>query len=576
MKTNLWRFLTLLTVAILAVAALGMAGCSSDGGDDTPIYDGDVPDGDTSDGDTSDGDEPDGDEPDGDEPDGDTLPDGDDPDGDVVDGDEPDGDVVDGDETDGDVPTAGSIAGTVYTSEALAASDVQIMLFNSNPFEVWGAVPVAEQTITGVANNTEKAFALTDVPTGRYYMWAYIDVSNDTDASNDVFNVYPRVLTLVAQEPDLRDITGADIYIDAPNPELGSIAGTLHSSAYYQEKRITMVTSRVIEQEKAATVEYWPSSVEFIEPGAAERDYALYNLPDGAYYTFAYVPTGEETAPLAYGSPYDALEIIVAEEAKKDYADEHFYLGVADPAFGSISGTISLPTAVEGELGVYVFSSKVEEDVTSVEPLALILVKNDGVSTNFPYTIGNLGNQTDIWVAGGIQLDAEHLALGYHSESLSINLAVPAEKDLLGKNMSIPITELSGTVTVSSESDPGWARVVLADMSVNILENPMITVNDFGGGTDVPLSAPSRGTMSGDYTMFPVKGGSWSVVVVLDTDAVEGISDQDQWCFQWSDKKGLAPKITIDGTQLEITGQNISVDTSLAGGWLCSAPPASK
>lgn len=568
MTTYTWRILGVSFMAVLALVTVVAFGCSSDGSDDTPYYDGDAPDGD------EDGDAPDGDA-DGDSPDGDTLPDGDD-----VDGDE-DGDEEDGDEEDGDivVPTSGSISGVLHTGQALAASDATIALFNVNPFEQWGVAPVKTLDIAGDDTLTEKTFTLEEVPTGRYYMWAYLNVGNDQNTANDVFNVYPRVITLVAQEPDLRHVTGANIYIDVLNAELGSISGQLHSSPAYSERRVMMVASRVIDNEERTEIEYWPSSVVFLEGGAnATRPYLFSNLFDGSYYTFAYVSTGETTPPLVYGTPYAPLQIEVATPAKKDYTDAKFYLGLADPSFASISGNIILPRPIEGELGVYVFSSKAEDDsAPEVEPMAFVLVKNDGLTTTIPYVVGNLGSETDIWVAGGLQLSEEKIAFGFHPEALTVDVEDPTRKDLAGKNINVPITEITGTVTVTSDSDPTWIRVVLADISVNWTSfPPTLSINDLGGGVDVELAAPARGTQSASYSMFPVKGGNWSLLVVLDTDLVEGISDGDQWCFQGTvSPPQIAPKKAVDGTALLIdTGWDITVNTASGQGWICTAAPA--
>jgi|GEM_PF-6096323 len=560
------------TMIIIFASFIVVSGCGdsspADGDSDIPEFEWDGP---------------------GEDGDDDTIVDGDDVEN--IDGDSED--IVDGDEEADQPKVLGSISGKVTTSAALSEWNAKVELFDVNPMTEWGAEAVKTVEITGNASTTEETYQFDELEEGIYYLWVYIDVNNNDDEDDDVFAVFPEYIKIDPTKDNFKDRTDADMFVDAQNADLGSISGTLHLSPAYQGKRIMVVTSEF----DTTNPEYWPNSVYFTEASNSEtRTYTNTNLTNGSYYTMLYVFPGEgNPIPLVYRSPYDALEIDVDNNAKKDYTDQHFYLGVADPNFGSISGTLNLPVAIAGEIGVYIFAT--DNSDTNVafknqDSQVILMLDNDETSTAFNYTVGNLKTQEEIFVAGFINLDEDHIGLGYHDPGetpLSIDLNVT--KDLTGIDMDVAITEVSGLLSVTHSKAPAMVRIALADMDVTIDGIQLKTeVYGYGGATDVVFDESGKASASKEYTMFPTYGGEFAIVAVVYTekDGVTTESDYDEtWCYRIvpGSVGGLdilpeLNKVSIDGTVTSYD-YDIDFDTTATGTipltditygtWICSA-----
>lgn len=512
-----------------------------------------------SDGDQVDGDwiPPDGDEPDGDQVDGDGIP---------SDGDEPDGDV---DEDDPDI--AGEISGSVFIGADMAEYDAAIQLYDENPFVNLAALPVDWKELPGGVDALERVYAFTGVESGRYYIRVLVNVGNNDDLLDDVFAVHHEVLTLIVEDEALRVKTGVDIYVAGSDPDLASISGKLHLSAVYQDYRKLVLFS----EKKVGAADFWPGSITFVEPqaGVGQVDYKCGSLSAGDYFITVYVLVADEV-PLVYPSPRATVAVDPDQIGLKDITGQDFYLGLADADFGSIQGTIRLPAPTAGEMGIYVFAN-IDEGVQT-EPQALVMVKNDGTLSNIPYTVGNLVTQEEIWVAGFLRIDEEHITFAYHDPgetALAIDLDNPAKKNLYSKNLDLAITEMTGTLTVSYSTEPALARLVLVELDEGLIDLvPEIVA--YGGGVDVELSS-SRGSVSGDYVMFPVAGGNkWATFVYLDTDGTEGITPDDVICYQDKPLIGDRPTISVNGAKLNVSNVNIHMNTS--SNWSCVDPTQTK
>lgn len=513
---------------------------------------------------------------DGDQVDGDWIPpDGDDPDGDQVDGDgtQPDGDEPDGDEADGDEPDMqGRISGRVFSTVQMAEWNAAIQLYDENPFENLIALPVDWKELPGGVDELEREYQFTGIESGRYYLRVLVDVGNNEDLLDDVFAVYAEVVTLIAEEEDLRVKTGINIYIDGGDPDLGSISGNLFLSAAYQDYRKMVLFS----EKKVGEADFWPACLTFVEPQAGQGQvaYSCGSLPESAYFMKVYVLVANEL-PLVHPSPREAVAVDPSQAELKDITGQDFYLGLADTDFGSIQGSIRLPAPTAGEMGIYVFANI--DDGAATEPQSLVMVKNDGTLTSIPYTVGNLVTQDEIWVAGFLRIDEEHITFAYHEPgetALSIDIDDPGKKNLYSKNLDLAITEMTGTLTVTYNQEPALARLVLVELDEGLIDLvPEIVA--YGGGVDVELSSGGRGSVSGDYVMFPVVGGNkWATFVYLDTDGTEGITPDDIICYQDKPLIGDRPTISVDGTKLDVSNVNVHMNTS--SNWSCVDPTQKK
>lgn len=556
---KIFSILMLISTVILFNATSGCGDSGGNGGDyDVPEFEWDGP---------------------GEDGDDDLVTDGDTTE--AVDGDlESDGDtVVDGDTS--ETEFTGSISGKVTTSQAMAGFDAQVQIFNKNPMVEWGVAAYKNFDIEGDENTVEEEYSFEDLPAGVYYVWVYIDVNNNDDETDDVFAVYPQYVKIDPANENYRDRSDVNMFVDTSNDDLGSISGTLHLAPAYQTKRILVVTTEY----ETTNPEFWPNSVTFTEPAASEtRTYNNTNLTNGTYYTMLYVyPSADNPVPLAYRSPYDSLKIDVEDNTKKDYTDQHFYMGIADPNFGSISGNLILPTAIDGEIGVYLFASNQSEEVkTSAEENSqtLLLLSNDGTSTSFPYTVGNLKSQDEVWVGGYINLDEDHIGMGYYlPEDLENPLSIDLDgtKDLTGIDFEVAITEMSGTLSVTHDKAPVMVKLALVDIELDI---PNVTVNSIGGVATVTIEDPTAPIVE-DYTMFPTYGGEYTIMAVIytekDTAKTEDgdVDDEEETpslydetsCYKvTNDLLPIPETMTVDGTQRNVT-QNINLNTST--GWYC-------
>ncbi|RJO67506.1 MAG: hypothetical protein C4523_09235 [Myxococcales bacterium] len=529
MKPTRAMLLTLLALA--GLWAVWLSGCD---GETEEIY----TDGDASDGDQIDGDEADGDEADGDE----------------ADGDQSDGDETDGDETDGDdVHT--EISGTVRVSEELATYNRQVKIYRRNPFENENAEPMQVLDIAGGAGTTDVAYKFDDVPTATYYLMLYIDIGNNEDDIDDVASVYPDRVVVVQENPVHM---GIDLYAGRQNPDWGSVGGTMYVAEQFQDRQIVVVAAQ---QKPGGDVEFWPSSVDFTYPppesreGEQARAFNLRNLPDGNYYVIAFINMGEDQAPPAQFSPYSPYEILFSDESKRNYAGETFYVGVADPNLGSVSGTITLSGRVpEGLLGVYLYA--IEDKIT---PVSWVFVKKNDEETVYDYVVPNLKAQEQFWVAGFFQPSEFRLSVDFWPEPLTIDFDQPDTKDWTDIDFNIAITEFSGTLAVvTTEANWSLARIFLVNEEGAI-----------GGGADLLLPAPDGGQRTADFVIYPAKGGEWTMTLAIDQNGDNLIDANDPWC---PDPAGA---VLIDGAQLYVDAPApLVVSPDVEGA--CAPPEAGK
>ncbi len=587
MKRNVWSVF-LFVLLVLSLSLICGCGDSDDeaDGDGTPdgdsIVDGDSDTDDVIDGDTSDGDSPlpDGDSTDGDTTDGDTT-DGDTTDGDIADGDHTDGDMTDGDENPSQL---GSISGTVFASNDYAGVRRIVFLYDENPYSDFSITPLKQIELAG-SGNTAELYSFTELIGGQYYVMMRVDVGDDDDASNDVGAVYPDIVSIVPIDPQFRDIESVDLYIGLDNPEKGSISGTLMLSSAYQEKRVYLmaVEFKGVDESGNNIIDAWPSSVQFLNPAPDQmaRSFSLTNLNGGNFFLMAIVDYGESLPLLGYYSPYGPYQISLDErEGQQSYTDEMFYIGVKDPNWGSISGIIELPAALPGkQVGVSLCSAQTvtpenpeEEPVEFCQAETILLVKNDG-STQLPYTLGNLQDGERYIVAALSVLDETHLTGAYYpkwysAQYLEIGFDAQQQSDTVkrdwtGIDFQMPITEVSGTLTVThstfDSATPIWARVMFVEMEWDITWVPFsmeTEITDVGGWADAVFSG-SRANFSTTFTGFPIAGGNWNLAAFI------GTSDTDPslgyWCYPLGGSGSENSPVAVDGSQLQ-QNLNITID----------------
>ena len=561
-----------LLLAVLLVPAVWVAGCSDDedGGEALPSGDADVL------------------EAEAEADDAQPTP--------TADEDQP-GPAADEDE-DGDAegpPTTGGISGMVYTTDALSFWNRQILVYDRSPFTGVQTDPIATYSLDEASGQSEVPYQITDLPSApQYYLMLHIDKNDngEIEIAQDVFGVYPDPVVVVADDPQLRERTGIDLYVGIQKPEWGGITGDLHLSPAYKDKTLILwAGQRKPNPNDPDAVETWPSSIHYTEAGEVERSFKLQNLTSGDYVVVA-LAIGDESEPwLVYESPYSPYAINI-ETGPKTVADEVFYIGVADPARGSISGDITLPKSMEGgTLTLWVISGEevqpadpAEEPTVQYEPETTLLVQKDNTNVSFPYTIGNLKDQCEVLLLAVFE-DAEHQFSSFYSAALwpwpkniSIDFATDATKHHQGLDIDIPITKMTGTLTINHpdfqapDPTPVWAWAFLADVEFDNEAAPteILGASAYGGFAEVNFEGTAAGAA---YTMFPVKGGAWNYLVVVGTDPEDPINGR--WCAPTAGEGSIYIPVDIDGTLFEESSRDITVTDA----WLCQdapQPPAEK
>jgi len=293
---------------------------------------------------------------------------------------------------------------------------------------------------------------------------------------------------MVAEDPELNEITGIDIFIGIVNSDKGTISGNLHLSNAYQDKSIVVVANRITEEEGKEVIEMWPSAVVFTsaQAGSETRAFQLTNLPDGNYRIYSFTSIGEDYPLLGMASPYGPYVIDSGSKAK-DYSGEVFYMGLKDDNWGSVSGKIVLPTSIaEGALAIYI-SSGVEvegtqpgEEYVQWSPESIVFVKQNSLGTETTYTVGNLKDDTQVTVAAILYLNPEKSSIGAYPEwwspqALKVAFSPQAgdeQKHWSNININVSITEMSGTLSIDHNSfqaqSPAWSMIYLASIKLSL------------------------------------------------------------------------------------------------------------
>lgn len=493
----------------------------------------------------------------------------------------PDGDeseAADDTDTDAELPSdgdtdatteSGIIRGTVHLSDALKSFPLVVVVFSDNPFVSKDAKIVGSAAFE--AGQNTHAYEIKGLEDGNYYVTVSINAGDAQSGEDNIGAAYPEKVTLVNSDPALRVREGIDIYADVADPQLGSIAGTLHLSPAYQDKQVIVLAVRVKDNQ---AVEMWPYGSDYTSPSSSEtRSFLVPNLKLGEkYYLAAFVRPSENQSYYGYLSPHAAYAIGTPGQLK--YENESFYIGKVDPAYGSVSGSLKLPKAVSGgAMAIYVVrvtesSTRKETPLSSYVPETVLMVKKDDSASSFAYEVGNLRDGETIQLVGILKLDDTHTAYAaypqwWKAETLTISYS--GAKHQTGKDINIPYTELTGTLTVSSSkiTSPAWATLSLMTTSGS-------TITDFGGSVTVNFESSRKGSAGKAFAMFPVKGGSaWKPVVIIGEHQKDGngnpLPDKKVTCTP----PLLNGTISVDGTARNVS-KDISVSESLVG-WTCTA-----
>ena len=407
-----------------------------------------------------------------------------------------------------------------------------------------------------------EAYEFKNLNQGQYYVMLFVNINNDTDTDNDEVSVFPDPVAIVPCDPISQDRTNIDLYGGVQNPEWGSIEGELHVAEAFRDKRIVVVAA----QQKPSGLEFWPSSADFLagNAGSETRHFNLRNINQGDFWVAAIVDIPKEELEqgdqLIYISPYSPYSISIADGFTPPtiVTNAVFYVGMADPALGSVRGTITLPAAVaDGAMGVYLFDYN-----NILQPRSWTYVKKTDTDTSFEYVVGNLtevpsGEEGRFWVAGFFKIDNEHLTTQLWPTALEIKLSEAGKKDYADVNFNLAITELKGTVSLVSATAGDLANLKKARLFLAKSDGS----NKLGGGVDVTLGDIVSDARSADYTIWPAQGGDWWTILAIDSNNDNKIDGNDLWCYDSTDV------FTLDGTQ-RLASKNISIYRDK-----CQAPP---
>jgi len=110
---------------------------------------------------------------------------------------------------------------------------------------------------------------------------------------------------------------------------------------------IAAVVTVALAKKADGTFEPWPTAADFTpaQQGSETRAFELDNLGTAKYRVMAFAQFLKNGPYVGYPSPYGPYNVSATQ---MDYSGEVFYIGVADPAWGSVSGTIKIPGTVSG------------------------------------------------------------------------------------------------------------------------------------------------------------------------------------------------------------------------------------
>jgi hypothetical protein len=244
--------------------------------------------------------------------------------------------------------------------------------------------------------------------------------------------------------------------------------------------------------------------------------YKISNLPEGNYWLYVIVDVGNTgNMQGAYASQYakNPVTIDTDNPSLKDLTGVDIYVGLDDPALGSISGTIHVGEDIaELPISLCVFDQMPGEGTS---PKACILAVIDKTTKTGKFLIGNLMTATYYLIAivdkdppGFGDEDMMTLVPG----TFEIDILVPAKKDIKDVEIWINVQDpssgsISGKVTFLEQPD----KSIFIGASIQMPQPNMLP--------DVfTMIQPETGKLVYEYTLMNVKKGSYYVFAGLEED----------------------------------------------------------
>ncbi len=235
-------------------------------------------------------------------------------------------------------PSLGRISGKVYMSASYAGMPCAVKLYSMPDYSEDSLVVSATVGMFSYAGNY-RTFEATNLDAGTYFVRAEISIGAD--------RIYapadPEEITIDLSNDDTRSYDDVNCYIDAVQPNRGSVQGTItYHNAYYDFQPYIAVYS--VPDRSLPPEQIFP--VVAYDPWQLTATYFVGNLDEGTWYVYA-VMSSASTGESFY-EPYSSNPISISLSGTKDFSG--IDIDVSPPAeWGSIVGTVSCPVANESD-----------------------------------------------------------------------------------------------------------------------------------------------------------------------------------------------------------------------------------
>ena len=228
-------------------------------------------------------------------------------------------------------PLMGSISGLVTVDAPDSDRQVNVRLYGFDPGETLQAGYIYE-TAAGAYNagDGSRPFDCINLETGRYWAQAYF-----ADAQSPVRDAGANPIDIDLADSQMMHVGGIELYLNAANPEMGSITGTLTMDAALT----TQPQSVRLYRDAGFGEDQFVAEAVLGALEGSQRPFAFSNLSSGEYWVRARITTD---LGVLYG-PADTAPITVdtADAGMRNISGINCYVAVPQPERGSVSGTIT-------------------------------------------------------------------------------------------------------------------------------------------------------------------------------------------------------------------------------------------
>jgi|GEM_PF-5716471 len=347
-------------------------------------------------------------------------------------------------------PLMGFIGGSVVVDALDSERPVHVRLYDFDPEGV--LLPNYVMDVAAGAYNSEsgsRPYECINLESDRYWVQAYF-----ADTETPVRDAADNPLDINLDDPQSMSYENIDLYLNAVNPEMGSIDGTLLLDASLtgqpQEVRLYRAADFGEDQFVMAAV------LGVIEGN--QRSFSFSNLDSGEYWVRAQVTTD---LGMLYG-PADVapITIDITDPGQRVISGVNCYVGVSQPDRGSVAGTISYHFAyTDMQPGVELYDTAPGID----DPQQIVPVFDASAETlSGTFFAGNL-EEGDWYLVGAMNTGNEW----YRSEYLAnpVTISVAGTKDHTGLDLYVePPLEwgsMRGQITLNPtfESLPVYVQI---------------------------------------------------------------------------------------------------------------------